>query len=430
MLATADALALRQRMRFTLSGLARARQCPGSVVLPRVRWTSPWAEEGRIVHRFLQQVSAVGEVEALAQVPDDHREACEGIDLDQLPVLDREHFGHEVAFAYNPETGEARYLGSGLTREQVEDARRPGEITGIADVLGVAYEQRTGRKMVVVADYKRGWLDTGPIREHWQLRGYALVGCRAFGADLARILRIRIPATGRPWYDWTDLDVMDLDGTEYAIQQTVEGAARVSAALDAGAEPELRVGDHCAYCPAMPRCPAVTALVAKARDGKGFALPPLTLETAPQYLELANVVLAAGHWIRGAVDRFSREQPIPLGDGRLYGPHESRKPRVAFTPAASKVLEEKFGDLLDVAAPRRVTISSIRTGVRALRKVNRAVKVEATVKDLRDALKAGGALTMKVTHPVGPYRPKDGQDDGEEEVGGDDDDGGAGGGGD
>jgi hypothetical protein len=433
MVDTQAALALRQRMRFSISGLARAKACAGSVVLPRVRWDNPWREEGQVVHGFLVDVGRLGEAAALERVPEEHREACEGIELDQLPTLDPDQFGHEVGLAFDVAAGTARLLGKGLSREQVAELRRDGEITGVADVMGVAY-LHTGERILVVADYKRGWLDTGPIREHWQLRGYALLGCLALGIERARILRIRIPPSGRPWYDWTTLDAMDMEATAYAIGQAHEEAEKISAALDAGVEPDLHRGDHCTYCPALPRCPAYVALVRDASWGRSFAdvrqamkLPTLTTETARVYRELATQLRAAAHWIESGLDQLSREQPFPLGDGRLYGPHPVRKPKVAWKPGAA-LLEETFGEYLDLAAPRHVTITSLRAAFQAMRRDNKAVRVAPRLAKLREALQAGGALTVKITNPVGPYKPKDGQDDGEEEVGGDDD--GAGGGGD
>jgi hypothetical protein len=139
-----------------------------------------------------------------------------------------------------------------------------------------------------------------------------------------------------------------------------------------------------------------------------MSIPPLTHETAPQYLHLVDHLRRAADWVERAVQRLALAGPVEMPDGYLYGPHPHiRRPIDA--EAAMPVLEARLGDLAPMAVSRRVTKTGIRAALSAMKKQDSSVKVGAWLSKTLEELEAAGAVATKVTHPVGFYRP--GKDD-------------------
>src|SRR5690606_33417344 len=97
---------------ITASKIERVAACPGSEALPHAESTSAAAERGSAGHAFLAAAGKLGREAALEQVPEEHRALCEAIDLDRLPV----DLLAEPAYAWDPVTGKARFLGANIGR--------------------------------------------------------------------------------------------------------------------------------------------------------------------------------------------------------------------------------------------------------------------------------------------------------------------------
>lgn len=399
---------------LSISGLARATLCPPSLVLPHVRWTSSYAEMGSVIHRFLQRVPVVGAAAALEEVVDPkHRAACEAINLERLPTLDPEKYVHEVAIAYDPVTDTARELGRGIERSEVARLARPGEVTGILDVLGM------GDDFAIVADYKTGRRDRGPLRQHWQLLGYAVLGSRLLGVERVLVARIRLLESGEPWFDDLLLGALDLDSTSVSIQRALAEAHLARERIAAGGRAALNRGEHCEYCPAMPRCPAFVELATAAslavQEHSPKLIAPaldigeLSAETAPRHLALAAQLEYAAAWVRRSVDTFARGTPFQLPNGNLYGPHPVTRERIDAAKAVDgtrELLPPEDVALLEAATERKMSKEGIKRAIRAAKVKDPTLRIVADQRRLLVALRAVGALSETTTNPVGEYKPE------------------------
>ncbi len=420
-------------MRLTFSGLGRALLCAGSNVLPQVRdlEMEGWSEEGTVLHRFLFNIPKMGAAAALRAVPEEHRDACAAINLEKLPTLNSAGWAHEVSYAYAVELDQGFELARGQDRDTVYSTLLPALqaklgtsitiIPGTVDVVAISGDG----KMAIVVDYKRGFSDKGPLSEHWQLRGYALVVARACNVDEVRIVRIRL-LNGEPRVEYLDLDVAKLDQTALQVERACEAQARYQRSPHnfAFLTRDLVRGEHCRFCGARPRCPAFVDLAlraapvqvvrggapaaqeARARAREDLQLPPLTTATAPQYLLAAEHLEQIADWLRAGVDKLSKEEPISLASGELYGPHEWVREPID-VEAAAPILQELLGaDRAAQVVLPRITRDSIYAVLQDMKKENSSVKLGEKKREILKALRDGGALKRKVTYPIGPYTPK------------------------
>jgi len=369
---------------LTGSGLERVKVCPGSAILPGTETVSDYASRGRSIHSFLEAVNRKGRDAALEEAPEEIRPLCEALDLRLMPT-DPGRFASEVAFAYDPETGEAREIGRNLERRY--DVRE-GEIAGTADV--VAMLDADG---VYVADFKSGWSRKTAARDSWQLRFYALAAARAYGRSRAVVQVIRIFEDGETWTDEAALDAFALD--EFAMD-----VGALAAELDAmralyadGVEPPLVEGDHCRWCPAFARCPAKTALVMAPPSveitPEGAALAYQRIRLYKQALEKAEAILKD----------YARAHPIPLPDGTVYGPRYDSTRQINGAVAAG-VLRELLGPGAEVGIEVGVTQASIK---RALAAAGSGVKVG----DVLAAIEARGGLRIVKAPKMIAHTPKE-----------------------
>lgn len=189
------------------SGLNRDANCPANRSLPQVETNSPDAARGTSIHHYLELLGGGMEAEqALAQIPEEHRQLCQDLQTDDLP-LDPEEYRQEVAFAYDLETGAARELGAGLQRDY--SARTPSEVVGTADVAH--------RDQVEVIDWKCDAFESTcpPPKKNPQLLFLALALARVRGADSAVVRIVHIKADGANWQESANLDAFDLDTFEW-----------------------------------------------------------------------------------------------------------------------------------------------------------------------------------------------------------------------
>ncbi len=143
----------------------------------------------------------------------------------------------EVAYAYNPQTGEGRILGYNIGREYEKHGKKPEEIAGSADIAVVSGET------VIVWDWKTGRAVTDAV---WpQMEWLCLMAARATGAWYAKAVVLHATDYG---VVETSRSYDDLALWRIAEQLRID----VGAIEDAWPTPGLHC-DAC-YCPAKAGC--------------------------------------------------------------------------------------------------------------------------------------------------------------------------------
>lgn len=280
--------------RPTASTLWLAELCPASHVLPQVRETSAGQAFGTAVHKYAELAPQVGKEEALAALPEEMRERCGELDPASLPVGNR-----EVPIEYDLEHGEAQIL-------DVADRAYPnreGCLYGTIDVLQIQRQ--------TVLDYKSGW--PGPANESLQLAALGLFAARAFRWDEVTVGHLRIDG------ERLRLDFHLLSGIELAaVHARLKSILARYEAAKSQEIPDVYPGDHCAMCPAMPACPATTAMIrqvseAMAEESRVAAMVEADPVGAWTFLERAGDALDR---LRAELKRRASMAPIDLGNGK------------------------------------------------------------------------------------------------------------------
>jgi hypothetical protein len=383
---------------WTASAAERVLACSVSHVLPQVDEIHADATAGSLRHRFLEIAIEQGREAALkviaAQAPGEYA-FCEAIPLEKLP---KGRFAAEVAIAYNPYEDTARELGRGIGRAYVEHGLNPEvEIGMTLDVVGV------GAGVVYVGDHKTGWQPVTPAARNWQLLTGALGATRAYGAEIAYA---GIHQLGEDGFVRVDEAVYDGPALALARDEILRGIRDVqnaAARLEAHLPVVPVVGKHCDYCPAKLACPAVGDAIA------GFALAAeqeaitLTPETARRALERIDLVEDVLKKVKGALRTYARDNPIPLADGRVWGP---RNKEIDVLDAATvyQVLTEHYGEEVARSAVTWTTTKGVLEDL--ARAVGEGKTIKARREHLLDLIEKRGGIRVRVQEEFTAYRPK------------------------
>lgn len=379
-------------MRLTGSGLGRALACVPSVVLPHAPEIREEATRGTHGHEFLMNVSLVGREMALERAPEDMRPMLEALNLDSLPVKP-DAWAAEVAFSYDPATDTARELGRGLSRDY--SGAKPGEIPGSADVVGVTDTE------AVVLDWKFGGWNVPPAADNWQLRFYALCAARAYGKPRAVVGIVKLREDGSHWFDRAELDELDLEAVAAELRGLLERALAEEAHVAKGGTPRTVRGPHCKYCPALPYCPAQTALVREV----GFAsiepgAPVITAENAPALLEKLEAVDRLREMMWAALKTYAQGAPVQLPSGEVWGPTETEKEGID-AAKAGLLLAEKYDAQVAIDATKSepsMSWTQLEVALKAWMLRHPGHRVAQLKQEARELLRKGGALRVsKVT---------------------------------
>jgi hypothetical protein len=210
----------------------------------------------------------------------------------------------------------------------------------------------------------------------------------------------------RPWKDRAELDMFDL--AEIASERRAMAMA-IRRHQEEKTEPRLRFGEHCDRCGGRWSCRARTAeLVAIAHDPskliEGQVLDRMTPELAvvvDERLRAYDVVLKP---VRAALRAWALKNPIPRGDGYVYGLHRIRKP-VVDGRKTWDYLEEKHGrEVAHGAVEVKTSKTAIREALKPVAPKRGLTKLyEATLAELEQA----GALTFEEATRVEEFRPAD-----------------------
>lgn len=343
-------------MNITPSQLARVANCPRSETIAHTLETTEPAHLGSVAHRYLCNVLLYGRDQALEMEADDGY-WLQGIDLTRLPAIHPEQYAPEVAFAWNPATGKARELGRNLTRAKARKMRLPGEMVGVADVVGVT------EKAAIVHDYKTGWGWIEPASVHLQVLTYGLMAALAYGKDEAEVSILRARRDGFVWFDTYRVDFWRLQDHAAEVIKILANVEEVVLKAQKG-EPlkPFHEGPWCNHCPARMRCPTKTYQLAALADP---ALAPDGLtqssrwhneidfsdEQLPLVWERIGFAERMLERLKNEVKERAAKKPIPLGGGYVLGWKESTSTTLVAS-AARRIFAEAYGEQLGAVLAR------------------------------------------------------------------------------
>lgn len=324
----------------TASGIDRNLSCIASTVQPKTRLPNRYSGGGDALHKFLDAAAKRGRDVALAEAPEDEREFFSGIDLDALPA----GMESEVGLAYHVETGEARRIPARAEGSGYPDLG-PGWLPGSMDRVGMRIVEASGRRVAVVADFKR-YVFRRAASESGQLAVYALAAARLVGADEAEVLFLR-PVPGGWVTDRAHLDAMALDDFAdrlrdlWRSEQEARGVYQARGAVGLLEAGMVIPGAQCELCDCRLACPATSALIRTASAGdvaqlaavsaglsedkaieafKALVLPrfeALTLDEVGIAYERLRVLSAFVEGAKKACDEIAARSPVPLSGGKV-----------------------------------------------------------------------------------------------------------------
>lgn len=387
----------------TGSGLERAMECDASNVLPRV-WSSGnvYSDRGQELHAYLQRITdGATPEESLAQVADEHRDWCEGMDLEGLKL---EQYSAEVTLVVNLPTGRGRVLGANLQRDYTGVG--PDDVPMTIDLVGVDLPARRGE----LADHKSGFSKRTPAAENWQLLGPAVALASVY--DLDEITgKLIMHREGKPPFvdraTFTPSDLVAARGELAALhQRTIANRAR----YERGEHIEPTEGPWCAHCPCAYTCPAKigTIRAALAFDENTQIIPA----DAGKLLDQIERAMAALKAVKSRIYGLAAIEPMLLevyedgaerwlGDAITDG-NEDLDPNVAIDVGGEvlKVPADEAAAFVRSIAKLKVTKAALRAEV-----MRRAPKKKGgkTFDAVLDAVRAKGGAPRKVRTGVQVY---------------------------
>lgn len=293
------------------SCLARRIACPASYRMERDEPdgpSSPDAARGTMLH----------DIVASLIVRDARSDA---IDLSALDPEDRAQVEWCVEVAHEQRVGYEEYT----TEARVEAPHIHPECWGTADFIAAR-----PLESALVIDWKFGRGEVTAALDNPQLAAYAVCVARMYGASTVTVGVAQAPMQR---LTMATFDMADIERIE----------ERLRLAIDACLSPWARMaaGDHCRYCRALHRCPAVMS----AASATGQVMPEEGYEIA-RALESAEAMSALAAEIkRRAHQRIESGGEVPGWEVR---PGRGRRVWSATTNAAElKALAEALGKPAD-----------------------------------------------------------------------------------
>lgn len=389
----------------TGSGIERTVNCDASAVLPRVwRSSSTWAARGTEVHAYLERISnGMEAAESLLLVAEEHRGACESVDLEAIrPEL---QLSAEVALAYNPVTDTARVLGASLERDYSSVTEDEWPLT--IDLAGLAPES------AVIGDWKTGWAKLARTRGNWQMRGAAIALARAFDRDQVDAQLVYLREGRMAWRDRATFDAFELAGIAAELRATHERVLADRATHAAGGHVEPTEGPWCRYCPSWSSCPAKAALVRWALTGEADQRPIAVGDLVEALTRVREGKKALEQVEKAILATISEPMLVEVADDGTetwLGPHQ--KPGNEKLDAAIAV--DVAMDVLSIPAEQRPAFTAEVTTI-TKSAIEKAVKDRVargagarTMETILGAVRAKGGATRPTSESVGIYttRPK------------------------
>jgi RecB family exonuclease len=370
--------------RLTFSALPRLEKCAASVALPWATRESGASSRGTAIHAFLCALSKGTPRElALDGVPEEHRALCA-----LLP--DPDAGTPELAFAWNFETGAVRVLGSDLGRNY---DTTPEEIAGSADLVVLDPSRAE------VTDYKTGARAVDPAADNLQLGALALCVAKLTGARTVRVRIRKITEVGAFEDEVAELDAFALAWVEERLRTVVQRVRAAQRATESGSAPDVAEGDHCFFCPARLACPAKVAALVQLRTPQAVVarFAALLTEDAAAAYTVYERAEEALRTIRRQLYAYAAQQPIPTGDGQLFGAVSDSREEVDGARALAVLLAE----VGPAVASKAITAESSKAAIeRALSGAGLKTRRREVFRRLRDA----GAITKRTTTRVRKFK--------------------------
>jgi CRISPR/Cas system-associated exonuclease Cas4 (RecB family) len=335
-------------------------ECVGSAVISRVSEETEFGIAGRWKHAFLEALREGASIEeAASKVPAEYREACESLDSAALKGL--EALQSEVGLKFNVKSRVGALCADPMDTG-FDDIYARTDLGGVLDDVACVIDVKTGRH------------DVESARNNWQLLAAAIALSQLRQLSKARVAILYLREGQKARWDIADLDGLDL---ETAMMQLEQLGERISRIRKKGETPPVRMGEWCRFCPSKLYCPAHTSLIRMFVKDDVAAVNTLkallTPEMARQAKAQADLVRNALRNLDSALYSYARENPIPVGDGKVWGPRVVQRD-VVDGPLSYQLLNETYG--LDVAV-KASTFDVTKKGVREAMRVVQQSIVEA-----------------------------------------------------
>lgn len=316
-------------MTLSASAAARGLACPASLVLPQQDYQTKWADAGNERHEEQEEAIERGDLSAL---PDEV----------QALIVPGSKLATELSFAYDPVNDTARLLGKVVDHDYKPWNLGPYEIPGTVDLPIV------GGGRAIVVDYK-GFEEVDEAFENDQLATYALMLSRTWGYAEVVVAIVYLVAFRRP--SIATLSAADLIFHRDRLRQL---QLDVAAAKKDPAR-YLSAGKHCKYCPAFLACPEQKQLTTKVEPmAFGELLSLARDEDAQTVYELWERVKMVSARLAAAIHARAAERPIPLGNGKVFGPRPTKGHDELDADKVYEVVRAKYGQAIADTAVERV----------------------------------------------------------------------------
>lgn len=362
----------------SLSSLPLAMKCQASQALPVVRSIGSADKIGSALHEHgcdRARLGMDGALERLDQIA-------------ELFDLGEEERGIFIArargFNFNPPRGSVAELalcyledgsvvpvkgGRGSYENLPDGALLPGQIDLFwAEPEPLFIENGRPRcppnSILWCVDYKTGsenYVD--PVEKNAQLLGGALLTARYTGA------RAVMPAVcfwrkGDGIWDAPEsyIDAAGIDLLEKIVRSTLFKVREQREAAAAGRPLSFVVGNHCTFCNSQIYCSAKMAAIKRYLDDPAPLAPSaLTFEQVQAIAELQPSFSRFAENAKEALEAWTvaNGRPIPLKDGRVWGPYPHEKSVLDPDKAVAALAEEIGNEAAAAALVRSVTKSKI-----------------------------------------------------------------------
>lgn len=363
--------------RLSASAVPRLLACPGSAHLPHKDYRTAFAEAGTDRHSELEAEADLG--------------VTDGVHPSIVALYPRgAQMTSEAAFAYDVATDTARALGHGRAAYK---GLAPFEIPGTADLVVL------GNGQGVVVDHK-SYEEFDPAEVNTQTATYALMLARAAKLDEVTVAinyKHRAPSIAV-------LDALDLDAHAARLKRLYLDVAH--AAKDPSAS--LSTGKHCKYCPAFLACPRQYALTVDIDQGElamrvEASIPFERDEDAAAAFDLLGRIKTLTARIQAALYARAAERPIPLSNGKMFGPVEKQGNEKLDGDVVYEVVKTKHGQSIADAAV-------VRTATK--KRLNEALafaggKVAQLERDVLDEVRARGGARREIKTAIEEYEPQE-----------------------
>ena len=338
---------------ISCSALYRLDNCPASWLLSKraeelgiVPPAGPEADSGTRIHRALE-TGHESDWDALSPEEGDLAERCQE-QAQRVYFEWRERYG----ISFKGQHLEARV---GMTSERSFFVKpitegMPYIATGQADVLTIGGGSDRLPEYALIMDYKTGRGEVDSADSNAQLRGLAAIVSRLpFGPSQIRVAIIQ-PWGGQPTV--ADYDEAALEHARLWLRHVHDKAM-----LSTG---EVRLGDHCQYCPARALCPAlreaatyepdvleIERLPEDSKTAKS-ALIARALDLTPEMLTRALKGRRLINWYLGAIEaaariRLEKGEPVPGYELKEVNGHRAILDSSKAAQAVAHLLENAEG---------------------------------------------------------------------------------------